>query len=42
MNPLTQILKKQVEESKKPFAVVDCNLWVNRVLLDIICQTAFS
>lgn len=40
--PLVDIMKKKVEESKEDFAVIDCDLWVNKALLDIICLTAFG
>ncbi|SNX86849.1 related to Cytochrome P450 [Melanopsichium pennsylvanicum] len=40
--PMVEIMKKQVQESSSASAVIDCDVWVNRALLDIICLTAFG
>ncbi|KAJ9475725.1 Cytochrome P450-DIT2 [Pseudozyma hubeiensis] len=40
--PLVDILKKKVDESLEDSAVIDCDAWVNKALLDIICLTAFG
>lgn len=42
--PLVEIMKKKVDEAKdkEDFAVIDCDAYVNKALLDIICLTAFG
>ncbi|CDW96758.1 hypothetical protein [Sporisorium scitamineum] len=40
--PLVDILKKKVDESAQDSAIIDCDMWVNKALLDIICITAFG
>ncbi|PWZ01985.1 cytochrome P450 [Testicularia cyperi] len=40
--PLVEKMKKEVEVSKDDFVVIDCDNYVNKVLLDIICLTAFG
>ncbi|CBQ69575.1 related to Cytochrome P450 [Sporisorium reilianum SRZ2] len=39
---LVKILKKQVDESPDDHAIIDCDKWVSKALLDIICVTAFG
>ncbi|KIS66878.1 uncharacterized protein UMAG_05664 [Mycosarcoma maydis] len=40
--PLVDVLNQKVEESPEESAVIDCDAWVNKALLDIICLTAFG
>lgn len=40
--PLIDKMKKDVENSSEDHAVIDCDAYVNKALLDIICLTAFG
>lgn len=40
--PLVDIMKKKVDESAEDYAIIDCDAYVNKALLDIICLTAFG
>ncbi len=40
--PMIEIMKKKVDESSRDSAIIDCDGWVNKALLDIICMTAFG
>ncbi|TKY88370.1 hypothetical protein EX895_002722 [Sporisorium graminicola] len=40
--PLVDILNKKVDESPEDSAIIDCDMWVSKALLDIICLTAFG
>lgn len=40
--PLVDVLRKKIDESSEEHAIIDCDAWVNKALLDIICLTAFG
>ncbi|EST08173.1 Cytochrome P450 [Kalmanozyma brasiliensis GHG001] len=40
--PMVEIMKQKIDESGETSAIIDCDSWANKALLDIIALTAFG